>query len=63
MSADPIHYAFEAHEQEHLLNDANWVFEPGWFFWTETWADRVGPYASYDEARHMLERYVSEVLG
>ena len=29
----------------------------GWWFWDETWADRIGPYKSEEDAREALELY------
>lgn len=29
-----------------------------WWFWTETWADRNGPFNSENEARVALKEYV-----
>jgi hypothetical protein len=28
-----------------------------WFFWDETWADRLGPYPTEARARQRLEQY------
>lgn len=33
------------------------VVLPGWYFWDETWADRIGPYDSEPEARDGLAAY------
>lgn len=30
----------------------------GWYFWTETWADYVGPYSTKEQAEQMLREYV-----
>lgn len=30
----------------------------GWYYWTETWADRHGPFDSYEEARYFLAVYI-----
>ncbi len=33
-------------------------WEPSqWYFWGETWADRIGPFATEEEARKALESY------
>lgn len=33
-------------------------WEPeGWYFWTETWADYVGPYNTEEDAKTMLKEY------
>jgi hypothetical protein len=58
-----VHYADTPHEGEEQQLPPGEVFRPGWYFWTETWADRCGPYASEEEAERMLERYCREVLG
>lgn len=56
-----------ANSAVHYNNEPglNWLgeMEPeGWYFWDETWASRIGPYSTYDEAKHMMERYAKEVL-
>lgn len=33
-----------------------------WFFWDETWADRVGPFATEREARCTMLAYVAQHL-
>lgn len=33
-----------------------------WWFWDETWADRLGPYESEGIAREALDQYVKEYL-
>lgn len=33
-----------------------------WYFYDETWVDRLGPYDSEKETREALNRYVDEVL-
>lgn len=35
----------------------------GWFYWTEMWADRNGPFPTEAEARYWLHRYCEEELG
>lgn len=50
----PVHYAAEECEADQF-NDK--PFEPGWYFWTETWADRIGPYASEHEANEAARLY------
>lgn len=56
---DPIHFVAEP-EQLELSETPD---EPGWYFWTETWCDRCGPYPTEAIAREMLEKYCREVLG
>jgi hypothetical protein len=63
MVSDPVHYAAEPYADESRGAPAGWRFVPGWYFWTETWADRCGPYSTEAEARAQLARYVREVLG
>lgn len=38
-------------------------YEGKWWFWEETWSDRMGPYDSEEQARTELARYCKEVLG
>lgn len=38
-------------------------WQPGWYFWNETGADRYGPYETEEEAKKQLDRYCKEVLG
>jgi hypothetical protein len=37
--------------------------ENAWWFYVETYADRAGPYGSYEEAAKELDRYCEEVLS
>lgn len=34
-----------------------------WYFWIETWADRIGPFDSREEAQSELVRYSISELG
>ncbi len=34
-----------------------------WYFWTETWADRYGPYSTEQEARAQFSHYCELFLG
>jgi len=34
-----------------------------WWFWNETWSDRLGPYFTRRAATNALHTYVEEVLG
>ena len=34
-----------------------------WWFWTETWAHEVGPFASRKSCAEALMKYIKEVLG
>lgn len=49
--SDPIHFAKDPYPDEH-----DWR-GPGWYFWDETWADRVGPYETYEIAKQRLIDY------
>lgn len=56
---DPVHYVpvterLESSEQDDI---------PGWYFWTETWADRMGPYPTVEAARQALDAYCKFTLG
>lgn len=33
----------------------------GWYFWDETWANKIGPYESYEEANAALHAYIKEL--
>lgn len=55
---DPVHYVALTETNELGLEE-----RPGWYFWTETWADRVGPYDTIEEARAALKDYAIVVLG
>jgi hypothetical protein len=55
-SADPVHYLETKHVNE--LGDKQ---NPGWYFWTETWADSIGPFDSELQAREQLEIYLNEL--
>lgn len=39
------------------------VYNPGWYFWDETWADCFGPYATEWQARGQLRAYCMICLG
>ena len=34
-----------------------------WYFWDESWSNRIGPYESEEEAARKLEQYCEQVLG
>lgn len=46
MSTDPVHYDTLDHK---------------WYFWDETWADRVGPYDTEEDARIALKEYCKKL--
>lgn len=46
-----------------FMNDPVHKEKDGWYFWDETWADRIGPYTTEEEAREQLEKYCGEFLG
>ena len=55
--SSPVHY------NESDTTDWQGDSEPkGWYFWTETQADRIGPFDTEEQAEHMCVRYVREVL-
>ena len=58
--SDPVHYVSMA---ELGIEAGHGVTLVGWYFWTETWADRHGPYLSYDEATTALRQYCITQLG
>ena len=58
-SRNPVHYTRVENEADRY-NDK--PFEPGWYFWTETWTDRIGPYAYEAEADEALRRYSERKL-
>ena len=35
----------------------------GWWFWDETWADRLGPFDTEEEARVALDKYAHSLEG
>ncbi len=37
--------------------------EKGWYFWTESWADREGPFETLEEAYAVFEYYCRTELG
>jgi hypothetical protein len=34
-----------------------------WWFWDETWANKMGPFDTETEAREAIQQYCKEVLG
>ena len=51
---DPVHY----HESGALPNHEHHQWErTGWYFWDETWADRIGPYYTEEACRLALAGY------
>jgi hypothetical protein len=52
---NPVHYADEPCEADLTGGDV-WK-GPGWYFWTETQADRIGPFPTETEANLALEHY------
>lgn len=33
----------------------------GWYFWTETWVDYIGPYNTYEECNRYLHLYAEQL--
>lgn len=50
-----IHYATEPTESEEA--DPDFIFSPGWYFWDETQADRIGPFDTEQHAKDTLDEY------
>jgi hypothetical protein len=36
-------------------------FEGKWYFWIETWADRIGPFDSEKKAERELKKYIRQL--
>lgn len=34
-----------------------------WWFWDETWSDRLGPFDTEEQTKEALRQYCEEVLG
>jgi hypothetical protein len=43
--------------EENSKHDPVHKSEGHWWFWDETWADRIGPFPSYNIAERELSRY------
>ena len=55
---DYVHYAAEPCEADTIGAPEGYVFRAGWYFWTETLADRVGPFETEPAAREAMGHYV-----
>lgn len=58
----PVHWLVEPEiESDWYTKDGDFVggrrWEPGWYFYDETWANRLGPFDSEDEARAACKTY------
>lgn len=61
---DPVHYFDAALKgRDGYWDDLDGATDTGWYFWCETWADRIGPFPSESKAREEMDRYCREVLG
>jgi hypothetical protein len=49
---DPIHYLSQVEIEEEKSD-----LQPGWYFWNEIWADRIGPFNTEVLARDKLRQY------
>lgn len=38
-------------------------FPSGWYFWDETWTNRMGPYLTKEQASETLREYCNYMLG
>lgn len=53
MSHDPIHYLERAESSE-----LGYEYQPGWYFWDEVWADRIGPFQTNEQAQLAMKQYL-----
>ena len=53
---------YKMDEQEKIKRDPVHQHDEHWWFWDETWANRVGPYPSYKESEMALSRYAMSYL-
>ena len=49
-------------EREKIKSDPVHQHDKYWWFWDETWTNRVGPYPSYKESEMALSRYAMSHL-
>jgi len=50
-------------KKKHKQNKKEIFEENGqWYFWDETWANRFGPYKSYEKADKSLDNYIETFL-
>jgi len=48
---------------QYIAGDPVHYHEGAWWFWTETWSDREGPYPTEQMARDGLNWYCENILG
>lgn len=63
---DPVHLVDVAESCSECKGGCNLCkhrghFDPGWYFWDETWTMRYGPYPSKKIANEMLEGYIKQL--
>lgn len=58
----PVHFADDS-EKEHPDWELSGYTSPGWYFWTETQADRLGPFATEADAHGALKEYGARLQG
>lgn len=61
---DPVHY-FDATRKSDpdYWDPLDGATDSGWYFWVETWADRIGPFETEDIARWEGLRYAMILNG
>lgn len=55
----PFHCLLEEEIEE--INDENVMWDPGWYFYDETWASRHGPFTSYEETETAWQKYTEHL--
>jgi hypothetical protein len=65
-NSDPIHLVNDAEPCSECKTGCNYCnnqgyFDPGWYFWDETWTQRYGPFPNEKVARHMLAEYAKTI--
>lgn len=62
MSINPIFYHSGGRIQDADVPSPTTPVEPaGWYFWTETWADYIGPFKTYDDAVFKIKLYAEQL--
>ena len=51
---NPVHYVMNERKDLRLKTESDnfVVYEPGWYFWDETWDYRHGPFETKEEANN-----------